>query len=253
MTTSAFSVRVDPGPEDATITIAGEIDLTTLDSLTAARERALADHPTRVRIDLSSVRFVDSVGLKFLIETQRLAQRHGWELQLLPPAEEAMDGFRITGLDKRLPFLARDHASSSTASRSADEDPQSARLDLEITSSAQAPGIARRALRDLPARELGAGPHLETLTLLVSEVVTNAVVHPKASIGQSIGLTITMTRRRTRVEVSDRGAGFAVRPVPADPLREGGGLGLKLVDSATSRWGTATRDRRFTVWFEIDH
>jgi anti-sigma B factor antagonist len=105
---SDLRVEVDRDGHCATITVGGDIDIATIGSLETARQRALADNPTRLVIDLTSVGFVDSSGLKFLLETHRLSQQHRWELQLLRPAESTMGVFRLTGTDKRLPFLDGD-------------------------------------------------------------------------------------------------------------------------------------------------
>ncbi len=54
-----------------------------------------------------------------------------------------------------------------------------------------------------------------------------------------------------RVEVTDAGPGFAVRPRVAGQDPESG-WGLYLVDALSDRWGTE-RGGRTRIWFEIDH
>jgi anti-anti-sigma factor len=100
-----FRVNVAYEPDAATVTVRGEIDMATIGPLEAACERALQRHPARLRIDLAAVGFVDSSGLKFLIATDRLARESGWALELIAPGEPAMQVFRLTGTDKRLPFV----------------------------------------------------------------------------------------------------------------------------------------------------
>ncbi len=101
----SFQIEVDQSAAGATVTIAGEIDMATITRLEHARERALAASPSQVVIDLSAVRFIDSSGLKFLLETDRLARSGGWTLALVKPTETAMRVFTITGIDKHLPFV----------------------------------------------------------------------------------------------------------------------------------------------------
>jgi anti-sigma B factor antagonist len=101
-------IEVDQHRAGATVTIAGDIDMTTIARLEHARERALADSPSRVVFDLSAVRFIDSSGLKFLLETDRLSRSGGWQLALVRPAETAMRVFVVTGTDKHLPFVGSD-------------------------------------------------------------------------------------------------------------------------------------------------
>ena len=101
----ALKVEVDQGPDAVTITAHGEIDLASVGSLETARQRALATSPTRLVIDLTLVGFVDSSGLKFLLQTHRLSRQNGWQLELPRPADSTMNVFRLTGTDKRLPFV----------------------------------------------------------------------------------------------------------------------------------------------------
>jgi anti-anti-sigma factor len=104
--TSQSRSRIDVEADDAvaTGTLGGDIDLATVPRLEEARARALASTPSEVVIDLRGVRFIDSSGLKFLLETNRLARAGGWTLRLLRPGETAMRVFVLTGVDAYLPF-----------------------------------------------------------------------------------------------------------------------------------------------------
>jgi anti-anti-sigma factor len=99
--------KVDIGQDRAgvTVTVAGDVDISTVGPLERARDKALANSPSRVLIDLSGVRFIDSSGLKFLIETDRLSRAGGWKLQLVRPAQTAMRVLVVTGVEKHLPFI----------------------------------------------------------------------------------------------------------------------------------------------------
>ena len=100
-----FAVQFEHGGAGATITVTGDVDLATVRPLVHAREQALAQRPNRLLIDLRGVRFIDSSGLKFLIETDRMARRDDWTLQLLRPPDSAMRVFAVTGVEKHLPFV----------------------------------------------------------------------------------------------------------------------------------------------------
>jgi anti-sigma regulatory factor (Ser/Thr protein kinase) len=91
---------------------------------------------------------------------------------------------------------------------------------------------------------------LEDATLLVSELVSNAVRHaPRAGIPE-VELRLKLDPERVRVVVSDPGAGFVAAPrLPT--ASESSGWGLYLVDRIADRWGVITKDRS-EVWFEID-
>ena len=90
----------------------------------------------------------------------------------------------------------------------------------------------------------------EEATLLVSELITNAVRHATGSAQPEVELRIRSEPGRIRVAVSDPGGGF--EPAPRLPTAgEGSGWGLYLVDRIADRWGVLSKDRN-EVWFEID-
>jgi anti-sigma regulatory factor (Ser/Thr protein kinase) len=122
------------------------------------------------------------------------------------------------------------------------------RRTYEIPGGAYAPTAARLAL------EATAPPvdssMLFTLRLLVSELVTNSVLHGGAGEHDSIELVVLLAGAGVRVEVCNSGAGFE----PASPGNDGeadGGRGLRLVDAFADRWGVIG-DRGTRVWFELD-
>ena len=87
---------------------------------------------------------------------------------------------------------------------------------------------------------------LETLRLLVSEVVTNAVRH--GSTTQPVELNAHWNSE-VRIEVSDHGDGFTPQP-RVSRLAEPGGFGLYLVGRLADRWGVETKGGT-TVWFVL--
>jgi len=135
---------------------------------------------------------------------------------------------------------------SRTAHRDRSEGSGAATLSLTCGGGVLAPVRARAALRALvgdvdPDR-------LALLQLLISELVTNSVVHGGAGCTQQITMQVTIGGNTVHGEVRDSGPGFlpADSPVP----RELGGLGLVIVDRSANRWGTTHEGRR--VWFEMD-
>lgn len=86
----------------------------------------------------------------------------------------------------------------------------------------------------------------EAAVLLVSELVTNAVVHAYSA----PDLTVRLRREVLWVGVADIGAGApAQRPHQLDALS---GRGLRLVDQIASSWGVQPRPVGKVVWFELD-
>ncbi|TQF03815.1 ATP-binding protein [Kitasatospora acidiphila] len=111
-------------------------------------------------------------------------------------------------------------------------------------------GRARRWVRGR-LLDLGADPtagYAETLVLLVSELVTNAVVHA----GSPAVLRLVWPRGEgpVRVEVADA-SGTAPRPRHACPGATSG-RGLELVDLLAARWGWCPQGGGKLVWCEVE-
>jgi anti-sigma regulatory factor (Ser/Thr protein kinase) len=118
------------------------------------------------------------------------------------------------------------------------------RLQQELQRRPAAPGEARRALTRWYADELDV-EELHTAKLLVSELVTNAVLHGH---GQIV-LRSHLDEDRLLVEVIDEGEGFE-HEVRSRDFEDVGGRGLAIVDAESSRWGI--HDGTTHVWFELE-
>lgn len=107
-----------------------------------------------------------------------------------------------------------------------------------------AAGRARRAVRE--ALEVAGATHLRDMAeLVVSELVTNAVVHA----GTRMRVRITAEPTAIRVEVGDGSPHLPVRRRWAETA--GTGRGLRIVDEHADRWGADRTDDGKVVWFEI--
>lgn len=128
-------------------------------------------------------------------------------------------------------------------------------VQLEVGADPAEVGRARRWAR---SRLEGSGirddePLAETLILLISELVTNAVVHTgcPAVLRMLFGPTGAPDAGGTvRVEVADASA----RP-PKQRHAEGddtNGRGLELVDGLADRWGWMPEGSGKQIWCEVD-
>jgi anti-sigma regulatory factor (Ser/Thr protein kinase)/ABC-type transporter Mla MlaB component len=198
-------------------------------------------------LDLSELSFIDSSGMRAIIIVERSAGERGLTLTIVPPPDALTDLLQITGVADRAALAPQ--TGDQPAPR-----PFIERIELELGRETTAPGRARAELREAFSGRLSDSDQA-TATLLTSELVTNAVIHPPPDAGGSIGLRIAAYADRVRVEVSDPGAGFDAGNLPPRP-REMGGQGLFVVDGLSSRWGTARRviddQDVFCVWFELD-
>jgi anti-sigma regulatory factor (Ser/Thr protein kinase) len=119
-------------------------------------------------------------------------------------------------------------------------------LDLTLPPEPGSVAEARSRVLDAVGPELPDDDRAETLRLLVSELVTNAVRHG----GQDHPVEVhAVWNSEVRVEVIDHGRGFSPAPRAGD-LDEPGGFGLFLVGRLADRWGVET-DTATRVWFVL--
>ena len=115
---------------------------------------------------------------------------------------------------------------------------------LTLVSDDLAPRTARRFVSEL-LRVEGYDDALDVVELLVTEVVTNAVLHARSS----AQLVVHLLPDAVRVEVVDTDDSFPVRrrPRPDQP----GGRGLDLVEQMSRSWGIDMLEVGKRTWFEV--
>ncbi|MGH9023972.1 MAG: ATP-binding protein [Acidimicrobiia bacterium] len=162
----------------------------------------------------------------------RLASRAmgavGWlsrELPALRLAPELTQLLAVLGSAERALADARTHLAA---------DPGSPRLARRFVEAALAEWDHGASLNDVVA-------------LLVSELVTNAVVHA----GSDVELTVQLGEDYARVEVSDDSA---VEPSATERgIEATSGRGLAMVEALSRRWGSHPRPGGGKViWFEVE-
>lgn len=130
----------------------------------------------------------------------------------------------------------------------------SRQLQLQLSTTSQ-PDAARRARRALDAfHELQADPERAAdVRLLVSELVTNAVVHGSGDQQERVELRAELDHQRLRVTVSDGGVGFILGEQTNPPApEETNGRGLYLLRTLADRFGVERDDGGGHVWFEVE-
>jgi anti-anti-sigma factor len=89
-----------------TFSLKGELDMRTSPQLSEALTRQLENGAEDVTLDLRNLAFMDSSGLRLLIELHDRSRREPWQLKLVRPVQEAASlVIRSTGADKALPFV----------------------------------------------------------------------------------------------------------------------------------------------------
>jgi anti-sigma B factor antagonist len=242
------------GAGPAAIAVGGELDGASAPALLEAfHELVSPGEVHRLKLDLSRLEFIDSAGLRALIEIEHDAQRREVPLVLVPAPEAVTHLLEVAGVAQRLRLAGEDP--NEQADRNFLE-----RTDAEYTPDVLAPSRARSTVRELLRNALEQSV-LSSVVLMTSELVTNAVRHSMASDSSSIvGLRVVQFHDCVRVEVDDPGPGFdpatqVLERVPV-PGPDQGGRGLFVVDRSAHRWGVRRlendRGQRFSVWFEIE-
>lgn len=108
----------------------------------------------------------------------------------------------------------------------------------------QTPRLARRFVKHALER-WGLRSEVELVELLVSELVTNSIVHGRSEVEVSVSLGNGVVR----VAVFDSSLDPPVRKVIQ--AEEGSGRGLLMLDALSTAWGTGFTPSGKNVWFEI--
>lgn len=104
---------------------------------------------------------------------------------------------------------------------------------------------ARRFVEDV-LDDAGLGQFASTATLLVSELVANAILHT----GTPFEVVVLPGPDRVRVEVHDGSPELPVRKHYS--TMSGTGRGLVLVERMAAGWGSDLTSKGKVVWFELD-
>jgi anti-sigma regulatory factor (Ser/Thr protein kinase) len=121
---------------------------------------------------------------------------------------------------------------------------------MRLGSGPDAAAEARRAISELRA-DLDP-PLMETLRLLVTELVTNSVRHTECD---SLTLRVAVGKAAVLTEVADDGPSFdaeaAVEAAEPADRGENTGWGLFLVQRLARDWGVKEEKHSKRVWFEL--
>ena len=109
---------------------------------------------------------------------------------------------------------------------------------------------ARRLAEEAAAPRID-GSKVGDFVLMVSEAVSNAVLHAPPMSDGRILLTFESNEEAVRGVVTDGGSMFVPNPEPGAEDQARQHFGLSIIDALSSRWGV-TVDDATNVWFEVD-
>ena len=101
----SLSFRTEERREAAVLHPAGEVDLATVSSLWSML-KSLGEGGRPVIVDLSAITYIDSTGIKALLDVHRLFQQRAQRLVLADPTSTVRKVIQITALEKVIPVYA---------------------------------------------------------------------------------------------------------------------------------------------------
>ncbi|MFI6088471.1 ATP-binding protein [Streptomyces sp. NPDC051218] len=120
-------------------------------------------------------------------------------------------------------------------------------FSFKVAADSEAVGPARKFVREA-VEGLGLGPQapsFDDLELLVTELITNAVVHTNAP----CVICLRWTGRRIRIEVTDTDTTNVEAKQPSSSDEHG--RGLLLVGLLSAAWGSCPEPAGKTTWCEL--
>jgi anti-anti-sigma factor len=91
-------VEVSEAPPSARIALHGEFDIESADAATRALHELLDRRPDAVVLDLSGLDFIDSTGVKFLVDARDRAHELGVDLSLIYGGDPVRRVLMVSGV-----------------------------------------------------------------------------------------------------------------------------------------------------------
>jgi len=91
----------------ARLDLSGEMDIACEDAFAAAVEDSLAEATAELVVDLSELSFIDSSGIRMLVELWKRARKCGLDLSIVQGAGQVRRTMEVAGVDRILPILDR--------------------------------------------------------------------------------------------------------------------------------------------------
>lgn len=100
-----FRIDVEPARDSVRVAPVGELDIATVDKLRAEVDRLRESGFAKLVLDLRGVRFLDSTGLRLVLELDQAARADSQELLLIRGSAVVQRIFEVTQVSERLQFI----------------------------------------------------------------------------------------------------------------------------------------------------
>ena len=232
-----------------TLTLVGELDLSTAGELEAAIIRLCARGAREIVLDLHELSFVDSTGLRVILTGQGVCESHACDFSLTRVQAPVQRLFEQTGLDERLSLRGRVLTRRPTRRRaSVSGKPRDLSRPEFETSLDLHPGATRSARNYVGDLLSDASQDVrEAAMLLTSELVTRAVRQRPSGFAEPAELRVWLSTEPLRVELRASSELLLVPPEPSGPHYD-----HILLDQIADRWSIDKGPDFGCAWFEID-
>jgi anti-anti-sigma factor len=111
-----LTLCVHPGDGGTVVSVSGELDASTEESLQELLLRIMRAHGPRLLLDLSGVSFMDCAGLSALVGTRRRAELRSGSVRLIAASAAVRQVIDLTGMRNAFPVRdRRSHSGGSTS------------------------------------------------------------------------------------------------------------------------------------------
>lgn len=113
--TSGFAVSSHVGDGDIRLALSGELDIATVPHLEDALAAAEDARDGQLTLDLSDLSFIDSTGLRGILQLHARAEREEWSLVVVPGPAAVQRVFELTGTEQILNFVPLSRSAEDAA------------------------------------------------------------------------------------------------------------------------------------------
>jgi anti-sigma B factor antagonist len=100
-----FTIDVQPERDVVRVCPRGDVDLATVGAISEQVEDLTATGFRRVVLDLRAVTFIDSTGLRLVLELDAAARDGGWEFGVIDGSRDVARVFDLAGVRSLVPFV----------------------------------------------------------------------------------------------------------------------------------------------------
>jgi anti-sigma B factor antagonist len=100
-------ISVERHPGAVLVRITGELDLAAKPQFEECLKGLSNEKSAELVLDLREVTFIDSTGLRMVLDLWEHSRENGFDLAILPASQTVQRAFELTGLDGALPIVDR--------------------------------------------------------------------------------------------------------------------------------------------------